>query len=108
MVNIYTSQFRYSKPDRLDITYKTGDPVFRPTKELVFAFKNYNITETQYSTRYLELMLNSYSVNRNRWDEVLNMDRITFVCYCANGKFCHRLLLVYYFVQLGAIYKGVI
>jgi len=81
MVDIYTSQFRYSKSDRLDITYKTGDPAFRPTKEIVFGYKNNRLTEAQYSNLYLELMLNSYNVNRDRWNEVLNMDRRFYMLY---------------------------
>ena len=38
---IYTGQYRYNGPDRVDITYKTEDPyfaaIFKPTKELVYA-----------------------------------------------------------------------
>lgn len=107
---IYTAQYRYNGPDRIDITYKTEDPyfgaIFKPTKELVFAYKDGRIDETEYASLYRLLMRESYKNYEDRWLSLLTRPSITFVCFCASGDFCHRLLLADYFTKIGAVYMG--
>ena len=108
--NIYTAQYQYNGPDRVDITYKTKDlyfgSIFKPTKYIVFDYKNGHINEETYSNIYHKLMLQSYHKYKNRWYSLLNRPSITFVCYCRAGDFCHRLLLAKYFSKIGGTYKG--
>ena len=107
MLKIYTAQYRYNGPDRVDITYKTEDPfgdIFKPTANLVFAYKENRINEQIYSEHYRQLMLRSYYDNQHRWDSMLMRRSVTFVCYCPAGEFCHRLLLANFFVKLGGQY----
>ena len=106
MVKIYTSQFRYNSNDRYDITVKTGDPDFAPTWDMVMKYKNGSLSEEDYIEMYRQLMLNTYNTKREKWNKILNKDRITFVCYCAANKFCHRKLLAKYFEKTGASYEG--
>lgn len=106
MVKISTSQFRYVGSDRLDITFKTGDKTFAPTKELVYGYKYHGLSEDAYKSQYIQLMTKSYIDNRFRWDQILMMDTIVFVCYCPPNMFCPRLLLAQLFTQLGAEYCG--
>jgi len=105
MVKIYTSQFRYIGPDRFDITVKEKT-IFSPTWDIVDRYKNGLINEQTYSEIYKQLMLNSYYNNLNKWNEILNKERIVLVCYCKPNTFCHRYLLVQYLKELGAEYCG--
>ena len=105
VVKVYTSQFRYSGPDRLDITAKQKTP-FSPTWRMVNRFKNGTINQEEYSKLYIDLMNRSYAINYNSWYNVLNLNKVTFVCYCNPNKFCHRFLLAQDFEILGAKYYG--
>jgi len=105
VVKVYTSQFRYSGPDRLDITAKQKTP-FSPTWRMVNRFKNGTINQEEYSKLYIDLMNRSYAINYNSWCNILNRNKITFVCYCNPKRFCHRFLLAQYFEILGAKYYG--
>lgn len=78
----------------IDTTVKSGDPVFAPSWEIVMGVKKGDITEDEYTEIYKQLMRDSYQANRSRWDEVANMDQVTVCCYCPDGCFCHRYLLV--------------
>ena len=105
MVKVYTSQFRYSGPNRLDVTAKQKTP-FSPTWSMVNRFKNGTINQEEYSKLYTDLMNKSYTKNYNNWYDVLNLNNVTFVCYCTPNSFCHRFLLAQYFEILGAKYYG--
>lgn len=106
MVRISTSQFAYTGPDRLDITFKTGDPVFAPTKWLVYQYKYHGMSEEEYIRQYTIQMEQSYINNKQRWNQLLNQDTVVLVCYCRSGEFCHRVILANLLVQLGAKYCG--
>lgn len=106
MVKVYTAQYSYSGKDRLDITVKSGDKTFAPTWKMVMDFKSGRITQEEYTKLYYELMRQSYQSNRQRWDEVLAMNRVVLVCFCHEGVFCHRLLLARILQKLGAEYCG--
>ena len=105
MVKVYTSQFQYSGPDRLDITARQKTP-FSPTWSMVNRFKNGTINQEEYSNLYADLMNKSYTISYNYWCNVMNLNKVTFVCYCNQNSFCHRFLLVQYFEILGAKYYG--
>ncbi|MBT3300773.1 MAG: hypothetical protein HN381_00020 [Bacteroidetes bacterium] len=105
MVEVYTSQFRYSGPDRFDITAKMKTP-FSPTWSMVKDYKEGRTNQKEYSDLYADLMNKSYITNHNAWRDVLNMNNVTFVCYCNPNSFCHRFLLAQYLEILGAKYCG--
>ncbi len=97
MLKVYTAQYRYSGPDRLDITVKGQDPMgkmFAPTWDMVMGLKDGKIDWLEYCELYSDLMLASYRKNQDQWDSLMGSDQtITFVCFCANVKACHRGLL---------------
>lgn len=102
---VQTAQLRYTGPDRLDITRKTGGPdglPFAPSWDLLAprvqgrrAGVVYTADDDEaYRQRYLEEMRTSYRTNREAWHALLARERVVLVCYCAEGKFCHRRVLV--------------
>lgn len=108
MPEIYTAQYRYSGPDRLDITVKGQDPVgriFAPTWEMVLGIKNAQIDSDTYTHLYHSMMMESWASNRPMWEgveqRIKEVGRITLVCFCPAGKFCHRRLLAEIFSHLG-------
>lgn len=84
----------------LDITVKSGDRVFAPTWDILMSYKS-SKDEGVYTKAFLELMRESYVVNKERWLEVLNSDSIAIACYCHRGTFCHRYLLVEVFEKIA-------
>jgi len=50
----------------------------------------------------LKELRDSYQQNRERWEEILAMDKVVLVCYCKDDKHCHRRLLKEYLVKCGA------
>jgi uncharacterized protein YeaO (DUF488 family) len=93
MVKIYTSNIDYNGSDRLDITVKSGDLDFAPTWDMVMGHKNRKLSDEKYISMYTELMNISFEKHRKKWDWLLSQDRITLLCYCKKGKFCHRKVL---------------
>lgn len=106
MVKIYTAQIRYSGPDRVDTTVKSGDKVFAPTWDMVMGHKNGTISDEEYIKKYVSLMRESLKKNKARWLEIMNMERVVLCCYCRKGNFCHRVLLAKMFEKNGAEYVG--
>lgn len=43
----------------------------------------------------------AFKENRDRWLEVLNMEKVAIACYCHRGHFCHRYLLVEMFEKVA-------
>lgn len=108
MLEVYTAQYRYSGPDRYDITVKSGEQAFAPTWEMVLGYKKGTVSEDAYTGAYQAKMGLSYIVKstKPKWDALLKRDRVVLVCFCKAGDFCHRVLLAKMLVELGAIYKG--
>ena len=100
---LYTAQFRYSGPYRLDITVKSAvgwGAVFAPTWEMVRAYKRRNLNpqdfDNEYASQYYALLISRYSTNE--WAFKMLHDKavtesVTVVCFCRKGNFCHRYLL---------------
>jgi len=105
-LEVYTAQYRYSGPNRLDITVKTGNPVFAPTWDMVKAFKAGALSEEKYTGQYIQLMRDSYRENKKEWLDLLDRERVVLVCFCKSGEFCHRILLANILTKLGAKYCG--
>lgn len=97
MTTLWTAQYRYFGPDRIDITMKCPKHsigcAFQPGWDLVMGVKNNTITENQYVALYTERMRRSYSTNKAYWDALLQKLEVTLVCFCPAGDFCHRLIL---------------
>jgi len=116
MLRVYTSRnSRYAGPDKLDITAKSGrwsriggivGSTFAPTWDLIVGYMRGQITEAQYASVYRAMMHKSQQENRDQWDELLHMDRVTLCCFCPPGEFCHRVLLAALLAELGAVYCG--
>lgn len=112
-MDIYTSQSKYTGPDRLDITVKSQDPIgkyFAPTWEMVKKFQDNSISQELYTNAYIGILSNSLATNPQIWQQIQNtyyQKRITLVCFCPAGAFCHRVLLAKVLQGLGwGEYKG--
>lgn len=93
ITEIYTSQYKYNGPDRLDITVKGQDPLgkwFAPTWNMVKGLKNDSISEKEYIEQYYSILSD---IPTHILQELCKRDRITLVCFCKAGTFCHRVLL---------------
>lgn len=95
-MELYTCQIaKYRKaPNFLDITVKSGLELFAPTWDMVQRHKAGTLTDEEYTQLYYTLMRRSYSTNKAVWLDYLNQPTLTIGCYCTNGHFCHRYLLV--------------
>lgn len=101
MLRVFTAQYRYAGPDRLDITVKGRHDLgkqFAPTWDMVWGYKQGRLSQEEYTARY-RFLLNS--VEKPRWEELLARRRVVLVCFCQAGAFCHRLLLARYMVDRG-------
>lgn len=112
-MDIYTAQYGYDGDDRLDVTVKGNDMFginFAPNWDMVNRFKNGLMSEKEYELRYRTLMNSRYGENKYTFTELVEglvfKDRVTLVCFCPPGAFCHRILLAEYLAQIGATYKG--
>lgn len=109
MLKVYTAQYRYSGPHRLDITVKGNSHVgmvFAPSWALVNAYKKTGDEQT-YRDGFHNMMIASLDSHADIWRKnVLKRDIVVLVCFCKAGDFCHRTLVADYLVQLGAKYMG--
>lgn len=87
--------------DWLDATFKSGNPIFAPTRDLVMGYKRGEITEGRYKVEYRRQMEESARRHFNAWLDVLDADRIVIGCYCRRGDFCHRHLLAKLFLAFA-------
>ena len=96
---IYNAQYRYSGIDRIDITVKGQDPdwkAFAPTWDMVKGVKTHSMSEIEYIERYNKILR---TVPTHIWDRLLQMEEVTFVCFCPAKNFCHRNLLTRFIVD---------
>lgn len=109
-MDIYTAQYNYTGPDRLDITVKGNDPIgriFAPTWDMVNELKSGEIDEAGYEWRFSSLMNSRYD---SQGAYMVNLAKAngtkTLVCFCPPGAFCHRIIVAEGLERLGAVYKG--
>ena len=86
----------------VDTTVKSSiDKLFAPKWSMVLGHKSGEISDEEYSKEYRRMMIESWTLNRPRWEEYLrNEEWQGFACYCKPGEFCHRLLLKDIFQEL--------
>lgn len=98
MTILFTAQFRYGGPDRVDVTTRRQHPVgaaFAPSwTTMVAPFREGRISWEQYSERY-NAFLRTVPATAVNW--VLSQPEVTFVCFCPKVELCHRSLLAAYF-----------
>lgn len=105
-MNLYTTQlchWRLSKSMGIllvDITVKSGDGTFSPTRDLLNRYQYHGLSEADYRREYIELMRQSYRVNKTVWLSIANMPKVTIACYCKAGQFCHRHILAELFERV--------
>lgn len=109
-MNIYTAQYAYNGPDRLDITVKGDDWAgadYAPTWDLVNRFKSGEIDEDHYTREFTALMNERYRYKSVYMESLATREgTTTLVCFCPPGAFCHRLIVAEGLEKLGAQYKG--
>jgi len=109
VLKVYTAQYSYNGPDRLDITVKGKHAlgqVFAPTWDMVNAYKDGRMNEEQYEADFHNLMIHRWQTNQAEWQQLLNTDTVTLVCFEKPGQFCHRVLVAEYLENCGAKYLG--
>ena len=88
----------------LDVTVKSGEKTFAPSWNLLMEYKQ-DFDEVKYTSKFITLMRTNFKRDKEFWLETLKQDKLCIMCYCAKGKFCHRLLLVDIFEKVCKMYK---
>lgn len=78
----------------LDVTAKSGVAAFAPSFKDVMNYKSGHLSEAMYTDIYLHRMRDSRNNHPGEWRKLTKSKRTAIVCYCAEGKFCHRHLFV--------------
>jgi len=76
--------------DTLDITAKSGVSAFAPDFNNVMAYKRNELTEDEYTVRYLERMEMTRREAPQVWATLKDCKRVALLCYCRKDQFCHR------------------
>lgn len=107
MATVYTAQYRYGGPDRVDITTRRTHPVgaaFAPDwTTMVDPFRKGKITWEEYSRRYAHFL---NTVPKASWDWICAQPEVTLVCFCPRVDICHRSLLAMELQKRGCRYAG--
>jgi len=108
-LRVATAPFRYSGPDRLDITRKGGSP-FGPSWQLLTEAKRRMARDPSgawafYAPRYVDEMRRSWRAHRAAWQGLLARERVVLVCYCPMPGNCHRSLLAGILLKLGGLFE---
>lgn len=87
----------------LNVTVKSAVGLMKylaPTWDMVMGHKDRKINDLQYTEQYRRIL------NQVNWVVILpileqNAENgvVRFLCYCADGKFCHTYLLIDYLVE---------
>lgn len=112
-MDIFTAQYRYTGPDRLDITISTKNTTwgraFAPTWEIVRGHKNKVLSDEAYTRQYHRLMHESRVQHPAHWEYLFGLKKIVLVCFCTPGAFCHRVILanmIQSFTTINSTYHG--
>ena len=97
MTTIWTAQYHYRGPDRIDVTTRKTHPIgkwFAPDwVNTVEPYRKKQIDEKEYTKRYMEDMRHMFWVNPEAFRWMLTKLEITLVCFCKPNAFCHRTIL---------------
>lgn len=96
LYTVQISQWRKVPPDIefFSVALKGGNKEFAPTWDLLSRSKSGVSDSEQYTREFIPLMRISYKENQDSWKSLINKDKVAIACYCRNGNFCHRYLLV--------------
>jgi hypothetical protein len=114
-MDIYTAQYKYAGADRLDITVKSSvhpGNVLAPTWNMVMRYKDQKLSDWDYTVQYFSLLVGRMNapemegrVNRSAFNMLTEQkqipQRITLVCFCPSGAFCHRVLAARMLESMG-------
>lgn len=78
----------------MDTSIKSGDWILAPTRQLLYAYKYGDMTDSEYTEAYNLLLAERYLQYPKYFEELFEIPELAFGCYCKPGKFCHRLLLI--------------
>jgi uncharacterized protein YeaO (DUF488 family) len=111
MLDIFTAQYRYNGPNRLDITVSsknnTWGRMFAPTWDMVMGHKRGILSDAEYTEQYHTLMHSSMAHYKQHWTHLFNMPCVVPVCFCPAGAFCHRVVLATMIQSLNrGVYRG--
>lgn len=100
MIKLKREQYRYNEKDRLDVTVKGAKGFAKwlaPTWKMVMGHKDGSLSDEEYIKMYLSKLEGTPSFVISELEKL--GPEITFVCFCANGSFCHTYLLMDYLVE---------
>jgi hypothetical protein len=69
---------------------------FAPTWAMVLGFKNGQVSETEYTAQYVEIL---NRVPETVWSQLAALPVATVCCYCRDTWFCHTHVLIDYAVR---------
>lgn len=114
-MDIFTAQYRYDGPNRLDITVSdrntTWGRAFAPTWDMVNGVRNGTLSEEDYTNQYRTLItrrIASYSSIKKKFEHLLEQKRVVLVCFCLPGAFCHRVIFADMLQRISQhfVYRG--
>lgn len=110
MTTVYTARIGYGGHG-IDITVKSAGQegrILAPVWSMVMGHKRGELTDAQYTERYLDLLRARYRANEAGflWFLVEHPRSITLLCYCQPHAFCHRYLAVDVLEKIACV-KGI-
>jgi hypothetical protein len=106
-LRVFTAQYNYNGEERLDTTVKTGANFLAPTWDIVMGHKSGQMSDEEYTQRYLHMLNVSMQNNPDLWVALLRRRKVVLICFCGTAKcFCHRYALALFLEKLGAKYVG--
>lgn len=101
---IQVAKWRLAKQygvELLDTTVKGGYSPFAPTWDMVMGHKNGTMSDEEYKDLYWHKLVQSWKSRREDWMKIIqDPTPVALACYCKEGAFCHRLLLVEFLRKL--------
>ncbi|QVW55075.1 hypothetical protein pEaSNUABM29_00031 [Erwinia phage pEa_SNUABM_29] len=89
---------------KLDITVKSGLKYLAPDWDFLMDYKKSDKgpeAEAAYTVRYMQKLNRLFDEDTDKLIEILRNEEVVLMCYCPEGKFCHRHLLVKYLIEIG-------
>lgn len=71
-----------------------------PSKDILDDYKSSKVTEEEYRTRYLDLLLNR-AESLGDWCDYFKNNEVVLLCYEGRDKFCHRHILAELLEDIG-------